>query len=566
MNTPAPTPGKLRIAAKPVIIIATVMMALRFGLNYGIGNHNTYLLHAFRICNPSLLARDWIATQAADYHPVFTYLAWLMYLVDSSGWIFAIFNLLVLSLGGYIIYMIIQSLVEKTLALYTFLLVITMVGLTSTLSLSGSYIFSQTFQPSTVAAVGYLAALVFYFRSRYLVSGLCLAVGGLFHANFLVLAFPLFGLAHLILGRQRLLSRLSLQLAPSLLSALPLIPLILAATTSAGAEEARRIYQQIHAPQHYLPMTFLSQFIPFGCWQLMALLTGKRFFKHKPAGPRLVAIWISLNGIVAIGTLLTTVVFLPVVSQIYVWRLVPFANLLAWIVTAAAAVDYLSGRSPNISAKKTVLLVIAGGLLIHGIVDNSYSEYRKLYIAMPVAVLLLVSLRNPVSYILKSIRWPLPITMTAVLALWLLCSIRPLSDLRSHSSLLRGFSTDESDLYRWAQTTSLQSVFLIPPDLQNFRLHARRAIIVDLKSPPIIPDELLAWYRRLETISGVTGFTDKRQVLQGYKTTATARASDIRSLYPFDYLVVETNDGLKPPSGYQKTFETASFTVFQPPN
>ena len=59
-------------------------------------------------------------------------------------------------------------------------------------------------------------------------------------------------------------------------------------------------------------------------------------------------------------------------------------------------------------------------------------------------------------------------------------------------------SDGERALYRWARdATPTDALFVTPPKLSRFRLLARRAIIADTKSPPLHPDALVGWYRRL---------------------------------------------------------------------
>src|SRR5207302_1884183 len=56
----------------------------------------------------------------------------------------------------------------------------------------------------------------------------------------------------------------------------------------------------------------------------------------------------------------------------------------------------------------------------------------------------------------------------------------------------------DCELFDWvARATSVDAVFLVPPYHGWFRLIARRAVVADSQSPPLVPDELVAWYRRL---------------------------------------------------------------------
>ena len=46
-------------------------------------------------------------------------------------------------------------------------------------------------QPSTLGALGSVAGTLFFIEERWFASGLCLAAGGAFHANYLVLEYPI---------------------------------------------------------------------------------------------------------------------------------------------------------------------------------------------------------------------------------------------------------------------------------------------------------------------------------------------------------------------------------------
>ena len=66
---------RLRPWTWPIVILSGLLVALRFGFNFGIGNHNTYLLHALRHLKvPAIL----VAILAFMYRYLFV-------LVDEAG-------------------------------------------------------------------------------------------------------------------------------------------------------------------------------------------------------------------------------------------------------------------------------------------------------------------------------------------------------------------------------------------------------------------------------------------------------------------------------------------------
>ena len=86
------------------------------------------------------------------------------------------------------------------------------------------------------------------------------------------------------------------------------------------------------------------------------------------------------------------------------------------------------------------------------------------------------------------------------------------------------------ELYAWAADTASDAVFVVPPELEEFRLRSARAVVADWKSTPILPEEVMEWYERMVAISGrpVSGVEDASDAYR--EMTATDRAALIRFL------------------------------------
>ena len=91
------------------------------------------------------------------------------------------------------------------------------------------------------------------------------------------------------------------------------------------------------------------------------------------------------------------------------------------------------------------------------------------------------------------------------------------------SRALRLPLADDEKLYGWARTTARDALFAVPPDVHAFRLAAERAIVVDWKSTPVRPGEVLEWYRRLLLVSG-------RPIVRNLDDAATATARWVRRI------------------------------------
>jgi hypothetical protein len=66
---------------------------------------------------------------------------------------------------------------------------------------------------------------------------------------------------------------------------------------------------------------------------------------------------------------------------------------------------------------------------------------------------------------------------------------------------VRGDPPEYLELARWARdNTPKDAIFVVPPDEQSFRLHARRAIVVNFKNVPQLSAELPVWRDRLKDV------------------------------------------------------------------
>lgn len=561
---PALSLGRVRIPARVVVWIGALGLALSIGADFGIGNHNTYLLHAVRLANPEVLANDWLAAGTTDYQPVFTLLAALLLWVDSSGWFMALANLVVTAACAVAVYRIVRAIVGRDEVLPVYIVALALVGLGATYAVSGSYIVSEVLQPSSVSGAAFLFAIALYLERRWLGSGLALAIAGLFHANYLVLAFPLFIGVHLLLSRSGLAGRLIRQVGPSLVPVIIWLPLLVRTSMAPEAAAARYIFQQIQAPQHYVPMTFLSEFVPLAAWLALGVTGARRAVSRLTWRSTTGALWLTMTVMIAVATLLTTVVFVPAVSAVYVWRLAPYVLLLAQIMAVAGAVSLVS-RSANMAWWRLAVVVAVLALLVHVIIDFHFAPHRVAHMRLMVAAVGMIFLFGLPG--VHSISTGTRRVVVAVLAVvvWGYAAWVAIPEAAAQSRILNGFPAAQAEMHQWARTkTPREAVFLIDPNMLDFRLNARRAVIVDGKSTPVLPAELLEWYHRLETVSGTEGVSGRVEASRGYASIDAVRAERIRGEYPFSYMVLfrDKVDGVWP--GYATVFENDGYVVLEP--
>jgi hypothetical protein len=351
-----------------------------------------------------------------------------------------------------------------------------------------------------------------------------------------------------------------LQLAPVCATLALLSPLLLSQAGSPHLEEARYIFQHVLSPQHYVPRDFWTEFVVFFAWCGLGALVGGRFL-FGAASPQLCALWQSSLLLIVAATLLTTAVFISAVSQLYFWRLAPAAVLLAQIALSLGVVHLLSGQEVPPRNAYGGLRFLLGCALIWLTFRYHYGEFRSLQYGMLIA-LAVVTLAASVStgvWRARSRAW----TPAVLTPLWAVAALVPAWSVATRSSLISGLPQAEAQLYAWSASTPDTSVFLIPPQLENFRFNARRAVVVDFKSTPVSPEQLLEWYRRVCTVSGrdrVSGFAES---VEGYaQLDSTALERIVRS-YPFDYIVLPVGHPLQRATLYQPVYENAAYQVYR---
>jgi len=540
-----------------VALAAALAFALSFGLNYGVGNQTGYMLGALRLLDPTILATDWYAAETTNFHPAFSYLGWLLLTIDRDGWAVGVGFVVVAASGAMCVYWLTWELLsDRRMALATYLLVLGLAFVTRTQSVAVSYIFEPILQPSALGSLFLLAAIAPFVAGRYLISGVFLGLSGLFHANYLILGIGAFGLAHLLFGMgdiKELVLRLSRQLAPSMAIFVLLSPLIFASLGSADAERAKEILFSIRSPHHYVPTTFKDGFVLMAAWQMMGIGAGAWLLRYLAApGRRLGALILAFASVIWLGTLFTTWIWVPQVAQAFVWRFAPFLDLLMQFLLCAAVVQ-LAVRPERLRLiSPTGLALVLGGLVLVAIQEIP-DRGRGLLVTIAWALLPAFAgvVFGGLGRVWRQGRRPVPRAsrMSSRGRGWLvlgyagaMCAVLAMpyvEAIGSRSNLISGFKGPEADLYGWLRTnTPKDAVFLTPPEMLRFRIGAERAIVVDWKSSPYLPGDVLEWYRRLEDVSGQQRFQWGKQVFRGYASLDEDRLEALRTKYRLDYAVV----------------------------
>jgi hypothetical protein len=523
-------------------LVASALFGLGFGFNYGVDNQVVYLLGSLRKLDSRLFANDWLVAHTTQYHPAFHFLGALLLAIDRRGWAIATGAVLAAAAGAAFCYLLVRKVARPGHALPAFLLLLTFFTLTRTHSVQVSYAFDYILQPSTLGSLGLVAAIAFFVAGRWLASGISLAAGGLFHANYAILGVGVFVLAHLLLGFSTLKQRVLRQFAPSALPLLLLAPAVIK-TMGHASPAARTLFFNMRAPHHYVVLGHEKDFLPLIGFTLLGLAGAPLLSRKGGNGQRLLVIACALaGGMWLLGVL--SIVGWGTATQLFPWRLAPFVEIAFQAIFAVAVIRAIAEPS---AVRRLTPATLAAGMTGLALLFFAFAKDKDRWPILLVGIVSLAVVAQVVG--LARRRWrlggasiPRWASMATVFAVSLLgfgsVTRERLEKLKPESNLLRGADTMDAELYRFMRNdTPVDSVFLTPPNVEGMRYLGQRGIVVDWKASPIVPSEFMVWVDRLRDVTGHPAFRGAGD-LKGYDTLDARRLEFLREKYRVDYAVV----------------------------
>lgn len=568
--------------------LGALVLALSYGVVFPSTNQNTYLVHGLVLHDPSLLTRDWYVREAADYHHAFSRLVAVLFALKGGPGLFVALDWVLVVVGALAWFRLTRRLLGPSVGALSFAAWLGLGALTRTSDVMESYVFGGYLQPSSFGTAGYLWALALFAEARALdegrarswrlaASGAALALGGLFHLNFLILGIATLGLAQLAAHRGRLWTRdfwrsALLQLGLPALLLLWAAPLLVEAARGPSAE-ALPILFDVRAPHHFRPT--LASLAPFLAWQLAAwwvVLAQRR--TTSPVPPALVCLLAGVGGFVLAASFLSMALGVPQATQLFPWRIAPVASGLALLVLLGAALGTLGlDRAPGVDddkpgqaarpARASLAALVGGALLaIYGAGGAaSGAERGRVYLlALTLALLVgalgawLLRRRGHTARLALALR--LPILLVVLGGVGVALHEVPLE--------VQSTAKEKRALLRWARkSSSKELLFAVPPDLESFRLEARRAIVVDWKSAGMLPRDVVAWAARMSDLCGGLP-KDLASARRAYADMDAARAHTLVQRYGVDLFVFDKKLG-PAPGWAPPVHESARYAVLPPP-
>lgn len=475
------------------------------GYRFGESNHAVYLVDAIRRLDPSLLSNDWWANSTLQYHFVFNAMtAALM----RAGVLEPAF------LAGYLLLAVLLHVAWRRLVRTlgasdgTYLISVALYYVLAGGVGLGMYHFLQdsAFLPSNIANVAMLWGIYFWISGRPTSASVCLGIAGLFHINHALAGIGLWAGATLF-ERRRLASTpwwigAAMLLALSAVQIVPAIRIVLSRSGKLPTGEFVDLFVRLRHPHHFDPSAwhwgvwaaFLVP-IPFAIVAARKACAAENSDARRRAGGLFV-----LFAAMTVFALLTAGFFFAgeTFVQLNWYRFTIYPKLLSCVAVASL----LWGEN------RRARVAVVGGLVAVGVGAIAVAASSGLLVA-PTA------------------RSPLGLKLVG----------------------LQGDDGGYLELAEWArENTPRDALFLVPPDEESFRIHARRAIVVNFKGVPQLSAELPEWRDRLSFVLDLDtqGLLNLPQPLgrtmsairSRYVALPSAHHVRIANAYAADYIVL----------------------------
>jgi hypothetical protein len=524
-------------------VALAVVLTLAYTDPYGSLNQATYLLDPLRRAMPELFRRDWFVSETPPYLPAFGWLAQWLFRLDPEGPIAVLTAHVVVMLAIYAaIYWLVTSVCRDG---RVFAIIASVTAMTMGRTLGGNYLITGYLQPSSISSLGWIVAMAALVRQRYLACGIALAVAGLMHANFLVLGFGLFLLAALA-RRDATRGDLLRLVLPQLVVVAYCAPDLLAA--SGPSATAVRVLVEFHAPGHYAPWRLARHLPELACWQLAAFAALPLFGDVAREARALWRFALLAFAISVATTFLMMIPSLAWLTQARWTRIAPFGQLACQVLVVGALLRYAS--APALSLARRTWLAFAAVLAVYG---TARVLLRR---SMDTTLLTTGSVIAILGVPARFARYTATAVAALIVAMALWASPRGAGLQRLPTA-----SPGELAMASWAQReTPVDAVFLTPPWLQRFRLLSRRAVVVDTKSPPLRPDLLVEWYRRMCAIVELADAKHYRLVEARWAELTPEQRHTVARRFEAEYIVV-TADIAMPGTPVHRNDEYAVYRV-----
>lgn len=561
------------------VIIASIFTFFTYrGLGYG--NQKEHLPIIMRAMDPDFLANDFF-TNASDgaiarsfYANVIGFLAGTEQNLPITFILLTLCTNIALTIVSFFFgrYLFLNSSPKGLLAAVLVMSI-------STFKLGGGshFLLTKSLIPSAIAMPLLTGGIYLTARKKLAAGMLVSGIGSLFH--------PLFGLevcgllfagylgTTLLMHRKLEKSHWKQLLISTAILILFAAPALIIQFSQEKIDTEQFIYILAHYrnPHHYIPSRFRTKdflaMIAFCCALILTWLRMKTRMDHFSAA--YILLLVALIGFACIGgyvfvELIPTRIW--VIAQVF--RLLGIVKWMGLCLFAGMILD----EGIPLSTRLIHLFSLGNPFATAGFtaLNELHQRWKRsprsqsffLIIALPVVVLLLLPTERSMlgqtliftggSLILAfSILYLPDTTVGKIIPAVLVTAILLLTLINGLPRTGNSLEVSGNEIAAYVQEyTPDGSIFLTPPDWGDFRLAARRSIVVDFKAFLFTDQAMEEWYARMLACYGTTeetGFAMIPALQQNYRSMTDEKLRDLKQAYGIEFAILyaETNSALK---------------------
>lgn len=605
----------IKLAWELFFLFLLLAIYISTSYSYNISDHNEQIPIIKRLIDSSYLMNDWFVNQNDGFTVRWYFSSMLAYLANFADLSLVYFSLYVVSLILIIvgIYLISHFLFDNNL---TSFLTIFLILFSVRTALGGNWIVSSILVPSTIANAFALFAIYFFMKKRLYISFLFLGIASLFQilVGMLLATILIFYLFITIrnVGLKKILLSIACYLSFAIWNIVPIILSNMSSDVS-GLEVMKIIGYERH-PWHYMPFQFNTMsYLLF--ISIMLLFIASLKYKPEKEKHKMVIVFIStILAMCAIGTIFVEIIPTPTILKLQLFKTTPYLILFAYIYIA----NYFRvafTESDNIT--NTLIIIgtivsfhISYSLIIFSLLYISYNKIfkrcvdrivnkigskKEIYLISLLLVLTFVGFYFTIFShfyhvylkIQLMLMW-LFIFLFIILSRIAMPKLIKINEIALSVSLVSilliatvgGIYYDgciqikkpqkdfnKLECYEWIRlNTPKDAVFISPPYIEDFRLGADRAIVVDFKAFTFKDQSIIEWRRRIADVTNRIEFKFRgnrgEELRNGFMSLNESDIIGISKKYHAQYIFIENPQKLK----FKVLYENENYTVYTVPN
>jgi len=512
------------------------------GIHHIYSNQTQYFLLGFRLADRGFIPLDWFVWSTTHHHFAFGYFQAALQKI--GGFLYtAIATQVALTIGfAFGLLLLTRRFCRHSIPVY--LLVLLWLGLSDPFQagIGGFSLISNFLQPSGVAGALMILGMALLFDRRFAQAGICLALGGLFHASILLAMAPsVCVLAYMSQPWRHRRDLLSFSLPIVVLWGVVFVFLV---RHGLGEDplllEGLRVQFQVRSPHHHLLALWNHRqtaswllWMTAGVWALLHAGPDRRYRELRTVFA--VSTLTVLAGVVLANWPETRSTVLAKINLLPLFRIGAWPFLLALVVFLDRWADLFfgDGSTTRRGGFCAGLMIVAGAAWVATTPFAGPRLLRVLWILALPAIRATAGLAKRLRVQGLSAR-----RLTHALLIGLI--IIALRGLVNRSTVWRVEPFAEI-LETIREQTPADAILVTPVLMDKTRVLAHRAVVVDEKCFSAVPSESVAWYRRMCDVCGLTPKprSGRPRWEDGYRELDTARALKLKRLYGATHVVVE---------------------------